>query len=327
MSRLAGLIGWPPREAAERASAMLKAVGNGSAARQSRVPPGAVIAADIAQVPGTTLAFAGALFQPDSVDVLLDQYRQGGLEAVLQRVNGDFALAIVDERDSTVHLARDRFGVRPIFYWTLNGRFAFASRIRSLLCLADVPRDVDRTFTGLFAGSHYRTFDNAPERSPFTAIRQLPAAHYLTWKDGRLSMRRYWTLNAEQDWQTDEDELAEQYRELLMDAVRIRLARLPRAAFTLSGGMDSSSVLACAVRLRGTRQQAFSTVYRDPTFDESEDIKAILDATVEEWHPVQVNDPNVQDLVAEMVAATWSPVASRRRGARVGSAPRPPDLP
>ena len=297
MQRLAGFVGIPPSEAARRTREMLAAVGG----------PGP----DTAQEGGVTVTLAGTLFQPaGGAAALLRLYRSRGLDGALRELNGDFSFAIADEDAATLHLARDRFGVRALYYWRADGKLAFASRLRSLLALPEVPRDIDRIFAGLFAGSHYRTFDSDPERSPFAAIRQLPAAQYLTWKDGAISLHHYWRLDAEADLQTPEDELAKQYRHLLLDAVGVRLAAAPAAAFALSGGMDSSSVLACAVRNRGERQHAFSTVYRDPTFDESEDIKPILDATVQQWHAVQVNEPDVHGLVKEMVAAHDEPVAT-----------------
>jgi asparagine synthase (glutamine-hydrolysing) len=297
MQRLAGFVGSPHPEAARRTREMLAAVGG--------------LGPDTAREGGVTVALAGTLFQPaGGAAALLRLYRGRGLDGALRELNGDFSFAIADDNAATLHLARDRFGVRPLYYWSAGGKLAFASRLRSLLALPEVPRDIDRSFAGLFAGSHYRTFDNDPGRSPFAAIRQLPAAHYLTWKDGTLSLHRYWLLEAEQDLKGSEQEIAERYRELLLDAVRIRLERQPRAAFALSGGMDSSSVLACAVRNRGERQYAFSTVYRDPTFDESEDIKPILDATVRQWHAVQVNEPDVHGVVKEMVAVHDEPVAT-----------------
>ena len=296
MRRLAGFAGVPSAEAARRTREMLAAVGNPDA--------------DTAQEGGVTVTLAGTLFHPvGGAGTLLRLYRSRGLEGALRELNGDFAFAIADEKAGTLHLARDRFGVRPLFYWAGDGELAFASRLRSLLALPEVPRDLNRKFVGLFAGSHYRTIDNDPDRSPFAAIQQLPAAHCLTWKAGTITVRRYWTLDAEADLQAPEGELTDQYRHLLLDAVGLRLAVTPEAAFTLSGGMDSSSVLACAVRSSG-RQHAFSTVYRDPTYDESEDIKTILDATVQQWHAVQVEDPDVHGLLKEMVAVHDEPVAT-----------------
>lgn len=314
--RFTGLVGWPAEQAASRAVAMLAAVRAPSASvLEFRSLSGAAGGGSMAQESGLAVIFAGTLFSPAAdqrgdAAVVMDLYRQHGIDGTLARLNGDFALAIVDERDAMAHLARDRFGVRPLYYWNLNGKLAFASRMRSLLALPEVPRRINRTFAGLFAGSHYRTFDNDPGRSPFEAIHQLPAAHVLTWKNGSTLVRPYWVLDAEQNWEADEASLAGQYRELLLDAVRIRVARAPRAAFALSGGMDSSSVLACAVHTSGSRQQAFSTVYEDPTFDESSDIKSILDATVDRWNPVRVDQPDVHGLVAEMVAVHDEPAAT-----------------
>ena len=295
MRRLAGIVGVPPTEAARRAREMLAATGGAGP--------------ETAQEGGVTVSLAGTLFQPaGGAAALLRLYRSRGLDAALRELNGDFALAIADEEAATVHLARDRFGVRPLFYWSGDGKLAFASRLRSLLALREVSRSLNNKFVGLFAGSHYRTIDNDPDRSPFAAIRQLPAAYCLSWKAGTITVRRYWTLEAEQDLQASEQEITAQYRALLLDAVRIRLAGSPKAAFTLSGGMDSSSVLSCAVRVLGGRQHAFSTIYSDPTYDESADIKTILDATVQQWHPVLVDEPDVHGLVKEMVAAHDEPV-------------------
>ena len=92
------------------------------------------------------------------------------------------------------------------------------------------------------------------------------------------------------DFTEPPEQLAERYRELLEDAVRIRLASAGSAAFTLSGGMDSSTVLASAVHALGERQHAYSSVYGGHEFDESEEIRSMLDSSVSEWHQVAVDD-------------------------------------
>ena len=164
MRRLAGFAGVPPSEAARHTREMLAAVGG----------PGP----DTAQEGGVTVTLAGTLFQPaGGATALLRLYQSRGLDGALRELNGDFAFAIADENAATLHLARDRFGVRPLFYCSGDGKLAFASRLRSLLALREVSRSLNKKFVGLFAGSHYRTIDNDPDRSPFAAIRQLPAAH------------------------------------------------------------------------------------------------------------------------------------------------------
>lgn len=246
----------------------------------------------------------------DDAALLLSLAAAHGFAGALERVNGDFACALYDGRTGELWLGRDRFGLKPLFYARGRSGFAFASRPRALFAVPGVSTEPRREFVALFAGSHYRTFDNAPEASPYRDVAQLPAAHWLRLKDGSVTTGRYWTLEDRGDSPEGEDALARRYRELLMDSVALRLKSAPQRVFTLSGGMDSSSVLACAVRSAGAKQQAVSTVYEDATYDESAEIKTILGETVETWHTVKVGTPDVEGLTAKMVLAHDEPVAT-----------------
>ncbi len=237
-------------------------------------------------------------------------YRQFGFEETLRRLNGDFAIALYDTTSRSLWLARDRIGVKPLYYLHSGDRFAFASRPAGLLALPEVNRAPNPTYVAVFAGSHYRYFDNDPDTSPYAAIRQLPAGQMLRLADGRLTKSIYWTLSDGPDHDGTEEELAERYRELLFDAVQRRLRVATRPCFTLSGGMDSSSVLASAVRLTGRKQHAFSSVYDDKTYDESAEIRSILDATVEEWHAIRIGAPDVFAFVGKMIAVNDEPIAT-----------------
>ena len=244
--------------------------------------------------------------------LLLRLYRKYGFEEALKRVNGDFAIALFDEEKDILWLARDRFGLKPLYYTTKAAAgFAFASRPRALMALEGVSREINKQFAALFAAAHYRYFDNRPNESPYADIAQLPAAHYLRVHNGYIQKRRYWALSEQPDLKDADEQLAEHYRELLSDAVGLRLAAANhRPAFTLSGGMDSSSVLASAVRVSGEKQHAFSTVYADKTYDESDEIRSMLATKVEEWHPVSVDAPDVMRLVDQMVQVHDEPVAT-----------------
>jgi asparagine synthase (glutamine-hydrolysing) len=248
--------------------------------------------------------------QANDAELILALVEAEGLPRVLSRLNGELALALLDEGDGSLSLARDRFGIKPLYYVADRGRLAFASQPRALLTLPDVPRDVDPAFVARFAGCHYRVFDNDPERSPYRAIAQVPAAQVLRWRNGHLDRTTYFQLQEQGDLDLPEAALVERCRETLLDAVRLRLPGSDRRGFTLSGGMDSSSVLACAVALTGEKQPALSSTYRDATYDESSDIKTILNATVSQWHPVPADDPDLPTLVDRMVAANDEPVAT-----------------
>jgi asparagine synthase (glutamine-hydrolysing) len=265
----------------------------------------------------TSLAIDGTIFNLDDfgdpsqpAQALLESFRSGGIDGLLGRLNGDFSVAVADRSADRLWVARDRFGCKPM-YWTRTAwGVAFASQPRGLLALPGVSDQVDPRYVALVAGAHYRTFDNDREASPFAQIHQLPAAHLLEVGPGGAVVRPWWSLEPADIEGLDEESLAERYRSLLADAVDRRVRAFARPAFTLSGGMDSSSVLASAVRATGSRQHAFSSTYSDATYDESHEIRSMLDETVERWHTVPVDDPDVFGLVRRMVAAHDEPVAT-----------------
>lgn len=328
MARLAGIFADSPIAATDRTvAAMLQALGTSvtqelpSGSRAILGVGGALGVADnaVARRGSLCVVLDGFIFNDTELaampkapaELFLDLYEKGGFEQALVSINGDFAVAVHDAATGTLWLGRDRFGIKPLYYVRRGGLAAFASRPRALLCVPGVSGRPNRGFVARFAGSHYRTFDNAPEESPFADIAQLPAAHYLELRaDGRARIARYWSLQDQDDLDAADEDLAEQYRALLLDAVRIRLRAARAPAFLLSGGMDSSSVLASAVRVSGQQQHAFSSVYTDRTYDESAEIRSMLTSSVVEWHPIEIGTPDVFGLVDRMVRAHDEPVAT-----------------
>jgi asparagine synthase (glutamine-hydrolysing) len=200
--------------------------------------------------------------------------------------------------------------VKPLYYANPGGSFAFASRPAQLVDLKGVGRAVNRRFAAVFAAAHYRYFDNVPTESPYERVSQLPAAHWLRYSNGRVNTGAYWQFYDAEEFTDPAPALAERYRELLLSAVEWRHQSSNKPAFTLSGGMDSSSVLASATHRAGRPQVAYSTVYTDKTFDESDEIRPMLSNAVSTWNPVRVDDPDVFALVQRMVAANDEPVAT-----------------
>ena len=244
-------------------------------------------------------------------DYIGQKYRKIGFEKTISELNGDFVIALYDNAEKTLWIARDRVGVKPLYFAKTNDSFVFASRLRSILDSKLVSAEPDAAFVGRFAGGHYRYIDNIPSSSPYKEIQQLPAAHILRVKDNDIKIWSYWKLEESENFQKAENELAEEYRALLSDAVNIRFAVAEKPAFTLSGGMDSSSVLASAVKHTGNKQHAFSSVYVDKTYDESDEIASMLNSSVQEWHKVVLdNKPDVFANVRKMIAVNDEPVAT-----------------
>jgi asparagine synthase (glutamine-hydrolysing) len=180
-----------------------------------------------------------------------------------------FAFCVWDERNRTLLLGRDRTGEKPLFYWWRDGDLVFASELRAILAHPDAPRAVDPV-----AVRRYLLHDYFPAPlSPIAGIRKLPAGHLLTVRDGRLSIRRYWDLADHFDQPEiagmSPDAIAEEVDRRIARAVeRRRRADVPVGVF-LSGGIDSSAVLAHLADQIGPGVHAFSLGHTDLTFDES----------------------------------------------------------
>ena len=199
-------------------------------------------------------------------EVLLHLYQEDG-EKCVERLNGQWALAIWDAMRQKLFLSRDRLGVRPLFYTETASGFLFASEIKALLECADVDCELD-----LQALDQIFTFwVTLPPRTAFRNILQLPPGHSLTLEKGRFRVSQYWRLEfqAQDPPEQQEDRLADDLLDLLRDATRIRLrADVPVGAY-LSGGIDSTLVTALARKFIAENLRTFSVGFEDAEFDES----------------------------------------------------------
>jgi asparagine synthase (glutamine-hydrolysing) len=194
-------------------------------------------------------------------EVIIHLYEEEGRECV-KRFNGMFAFVICDLRSSRplFFLARDHFGVKPLYYIQRGRHFAFASEVKALLQLPQVQAEVD-----LEALNQYLTFLWVPDpKTMFRGIYKLPAGHYAVFQDGRLGLTRYWDLafppaNARYPYR--EGELAEQIRERFRDSVQAQMiSDVPIGAF-LSAGMDSSSIVAMMTQATGGPVQTYTITF------------------------------------------------------------------
>lgn len=245
-----------------------------------------------------------------SASKVLESYFQFGFPKCAETWLGDFAISLYEESSQTLFLVRDRIGVRPLYYVANRHWIAFSSQSLALTSLPGVGREPNPVFLGLYAGCHYRTFDNDPHASPYRHVCQLPAGHWLRWCAGTLEIQRYWNLSDLADFPDSEEGLARRYRQTLFQAVRSRLGQAKKPGFLLSGGMDSSSVLSTAVGLTGRKQRAYSSTYADSTYDESGEIRTILDSMVSHWSNVRVGEKNIFQTIQQMVRIHEEPVAT-----------------
>jgi len=201
-------------------------------------------------------------------EVLLEAFRAWGRDCV-HRFNGQWAFALWDRTSDTFFLARDRFGVRPLFFSTLpDGTVIFASEIKAILADARVSRSLDpEALRDIFT-----SWVCLEGRTPLSAIRQLPPGCFMEIREGRSAIRRYWDVDYTPevvDWSRSDDSWREEVRALLSEACRLRLRADVTVGAYLSGGLDSSIITWLSRTHHQPNLQTFSIAFSDAEYDES----------------------------------------------------------
>lgn len=198
-------------------------------------------------------------------EVIVHLYEEYGVDCV-QHLNGIFAFAVVDLKENTLALARDHFGVKPLYYYiTSTGDFIFSSEIASLLEYPLIPRKLCEK--GLVA---YLSHGFVPD--PLTAIKgvfQIPPGSYLIWRQGRIKQKKYWSYSFQPNYNYTRESALEEFSFLLEDSIQRQLVSEVPLAIFLSGGIDSSTVAAFASRNSDTPIKTFSVRFPDKSYDES----------------------------------------------------------
>jgi len=197
-------------------------------------------------------------------------------EECVTKFNGMFAFAIWDKNRHTLFLARDRLGISPLYYYGSPNRLLLASEIKALLTDPTVPRNPNEQvlYEFLLTG-----FQSHIGETFFTSIKELPAAHYLLVNQEQMVLRRYWDLAAIEPIKPASDsDNASKFRDLLLDAIKIRLPSDLTVGYYLSGGLDSTSIVCLANQVLRSNpqfrnvnrkpQELFSATYREASADE-----------------------------------------------------------
>ncbi len=242
-------------------------------------------------------------------EVIIHAYEEWGTDC-LNRFNGMWAFALWDGRTKTLFCARDRFGVKPFYYFMKNGEFAFASEIKALLTHPAVSRVANHRAVHDYLA--YAIIDHTDETF-FSDIKQLPPSHRLTLDAaGHLTIQKYYTLVADSRFSRfseSENKLqAQKLLEILSDSVKLRMRTDVPLGSCLSGGLDSSTIVCLANSLIsksgvidrsliGEHQKTFTAVYDDPQFSEKPFVDKVISRTNAEAHFVR---PDGERLWAEL---------------------------
>lgn len=246
----------------------------------------------------------GHIFRSDTdTEVIIHLYEERGIECV-KLLRGMFAFAIWDKKDGRLFLARDRLGKKPLNYIARNGSITFSSEIRPIL--EDMPAEREVNLESLH---NYLTYQYVPHpETMFKGIKKLPPAHILTWDKGRIKIERYWNLSYAHKFKISEEECCERIFDLLAEATKIRMiSDVPLGAF-LSGGIDSSIVVALMSKCLSGPVRTFSIGFEDESFNELKYARIIADF-FNTKHKEYIVRPKAMEVLPELVEHFGEPFA------------------
>jgi asparagine synthase (glutamine-hydrolysing) len=238
-------------------------------------------------------------------ETIVHLYEELGAD-VVHELRGMFGFALWDAKRERLLVARDRLGIKPMYYWPRpDGGFAFASELRAILTLPDFTPELDPLAVG-----HYFALGYVPhQQAIFRGVQKLPPGHALQWdRTSGLTVTRYWSPVREEQPVRDDREAIEELRRLIDESVLIHLeSEVPLGAF-LSGGIDSSSVVASMQRQMKQPVRTFSIGFKERAFDESGYAAEVAKA-IGTQHTELIVEPDADQLVDEVVRAFDEPFA------------------
>ena len=235
-------------------------------------------------------------------EVIAHLYEEEGPRCV-ESLHGMFAFALWDTNSRQLLIARDRVGKKPLFYYQREGVLTFASELNALLQDEHLPRELDHS-----ALDCYLAYECVPTPlTPFRAVRKLPPASTLLFRGGAVSIDRYWRLDYSRKLAPESPaEVHERIRDAIRAAVQRRLvADVPLGAF-LSGGIDSSAVVAAMAEASSEPVKTFSIGFESETLDELEHAQAVASQFATDHNELVVR-PNAVEMVPEMVRRYGEP--------------------
>lgn len=237
----------------------------------------------------------GHKFQTDSdTESIIHAYEEYGFDC-LKYLNGMFGFAIYDQKEELVFLARDRVGIKPLYYYEDDNTFAFGSELKTMLQIPNIDKTID-----LEAVNLYLTYEYIPSPfSVFKKIRKLPPGHFLIYKNGEVQVKKYWDIDCLPAVQSP-DEYIEELRATLQDAVKLRLiSDVPLGAF-LSGGIDSSTIVGLMANMMDRPVKTFSIGFEDQSYNELNYARTVAKKYNTE-HTEFIIQPDAVDLVDKLV--------------------------
>ena len=245
-------------------------------------------------------------------EIALHLYQEYGID-FFSKLRGEFAFLLHNNTNNELIAVRDRFGIKPLFYALVDGEIIIASEIKALFAAGHVPRWDEQNF---YQSIHFASLESS---TLYKNVHQVPPGHYLSVRNGRLEIKRYWDTNYPKKSDlsfNNENEVIESVKAKLEEAISLRTRSDVPIACYLSGGVDSSSVLGIASRLMGKSVPAFTIAFDHQEFDESGLAKTMSDYTGSPFNPIRVTNQDFADVFIDAVEKSEMPFYNGHAPAR-----------
>jgi asparagine synthase (glutamine-hydrolysing) len=222
----------------------------------------------------------GYLFHSKTdTEILLYLYKEYGIDGLLGRLNGMFSFFLVDLNSGVSYLARDHFGIKPMYYYSDRSNFMFSSEIKSFLVHPGFKAEMEEKYLGEFILFRY----TAHERTLYKNVKQLPPGYYLEISTTKIVLKKYWEPDLSET-QINENDALDQLDHLLKESVKSQLLSDVKVGCQLSGGIDSSLVTTYAREFFNANMDTFSIVFADQSFSEEHWINQVVNKTLSDSH-------------------------------------------
>jgi asparagine synthase (glutamine-hydrolysing) len=241
-------------------------------------------------------------------ETIVHLYEEYG-EACVNALQGMFAFALWDEKEEKLFVARDRLGIKPLYYYERKGKLVIGSEIKAILEHPDVSREVN-----LEALDLYLTLQYVPSPlTMFSGIKKLPPGHCLVWKRGKMKIKQYWDVAfLERKQRVDEEAAKEELKSKIEEAVRVRMRADVPVGVLLSGGIDSGAITGFATKLSHQPVKTFTVGFEaSGDYNELKEARLISKRLNTDHHEIILNAPKTQELLPKLIWHLDEPLADQ----------------
>jgi len=241
-------------------------------------------------------------------ETIVHLYEEYG-EACVNALQGMFAFALWNEKEKKLFVARDRLGIKPLYYYERKGELIIGSEIKAILEHPDVSREVN-----LEALNLYLTLQYVPSPlTMFSGIKKLPPGHYLVWARGKMNIKQYWDVTfLERKQKVDEKAAKEELKSKIEEAVRVRMRADVPLGVLLSGGIDSGAIASFAARLSHQPVKTFTIGFEAKgDYNEFKEARLISKRFNTDHHEIILSAPKTQELLPKLIWHLDEPLADQ----------------